>query len=180
MSAADSRKGRSLVSDDTSRQFLATLAQWTGGMSPQAFGGAWINVLTHLAKAPGRQAALARDVLQKSIALAQFTGTAVRGEGAAPQAEGTPYAHRFGDPAWRKFPFNVLAQSFIAASEFAREAVKNVPGADPSAENIVGFTVREGLELVAPDNYLPTNPQLLNQTLQENGKNLMRGVKHLA
>jgi len=180
MSAAYGRRGRSLVTDDTSRQLLATLAQWTGGMSPQAFGGAWVNVLTHLVKAPGRQAALAKDVLQKSIALAQFAGTAVLGEGAAPQAAGTPYAHRFADPAWQKFPFNVLAQSFIAASEFAREAVRNVPGTDPAAENIVGFTVREGLELVAPDNYLPTNPQLLNQTLQENGRNLARGVKHLA
>jgi polyhydroxyalkanoate synthase len=180
MSAAADRKGKSLVTDDTSRQFLATLARWTGGMSPQAFGGAWVNVLTHLVRAPGRQAALAKDVVQKSIALAQFASTAVRGEGAAPQAEGTPYAHRFADPAWRKFPFNVLAQSFIAASEFAREAVRNVPGTEPAAENIVGFTVREGLELVAPDNYLPTNPQLLNQTLQENGRNLARGVKHLA
>jgi len=179
MSATASRKGKSLVTDDASRQFLATLAQWTGGMSPQAFGGAWVNVLMHLAKAPGRQAALAKDALQKSIALAQFAGTAVRGEGAAPQAEGTPYAHRFADPAWQKFPFNVLAQSFIATSGFAREAVRNVPGADAAAENIVGFTVREGLELVAPDNYLPTNPQLVKQTLEENGKNLLRGAKHL-
>ncbi len=180
MSAADGRKGKSLVSDDMSRQFLATLAQWTGGMSPQAFGGAWVNVLGHLVRAPGRQAAIAKDVLQKSIALAQFTGGAIRGEGAAPQAEGTPYANRFADPAWHKFPFNVLAQSFITASELAREAVKNVPGAEAAAENIVGFTVREGLEIVAPDNYLPTNPQLVNQTLQENGQNLLRGAKNLA
>jgi polyhydroxyalkanoate synthase len=180
MSEASDRKGKSLVSDDVSRQFLATLAQWTGGMSPQAFGGAWVNVLGHLVRAPGRQATIAKDVLQKSIALAQFTGTAIRGEGAAPQAEGTPYAHRFSDPAWQKFPFNVLAQSFITASELTREAVKNVPGADAAAENIVGFTVREGLEIVAPDNYLPTNPQLVNQTLEENGRNLLRGAKHLA
>jgi polyhydroxyalkanoate synthase len=174
------RKGRTLVSDDASRQLLATLAQWTGGMSPQAFGGAWLNVLSNLARAPGRQALLARDLLQKSIALAQFAGTAVKGEGATPLALGTPYAHRFSDPAWQKFPFNVLAQSFLAAAEVAGEAVKGVPGADPSAENIVSFTIREGLELVAPDNYLPTNPQLIEQTLRENGRNLVRGVKHLA
>ena len=174
------RKGRTLVSDDASRQLLATLAQWTGGMSPQAFGGAWLNVLSNLARAPGRQALLARDLLQKSIALAQFAGTAVKGEGATPVALGTPYAHRFSDPAWQKFPFNVLAQSFLAAAEVAGEAVKGVPGADPSAENIVSFTIREGLELVAPDNYLPTNPQLIEQTRRENGRNLVRGVKHLA
>ena len=180
MSAGDERKGRTLVSDDASRQMLATLGQWTAGMSPQAFGGAWVNVLSHLVKAPGRQATIARDVLQKSLALAQFTGAALRGEAPAPAAEGTPYAQRFADPAWQKFPFNVLAQSFLAAAEVARTAVKEVPGADESAENLVGFTVREGLEVLAPDNYLPTNPQLVNQTLQENGQNLVRGAKHLA
>jgi len=142
--------GSSLVSDDVSRAWLATLGKWTGGLSPQAFGGAWLNVLARMASAPGRQAAIARSALQRSLALAQFAGTSIRGGKNAPEAQGTPYANRFADPAWAKFPFNVLAQTFITASDVAREAVKNVPGADPAAENIVGFTVREGLELVAP------------------------------
>ena len=172
------RRGSAIATDDVSRRFLATLAQWTGGMSPQAFGGAWLNVLARLATAPGRQAELARSALQKTLALAQFSGAALKGE--APRAAGTPYANRFADPAWAKFPFNVLAESFLSVSDWAREAVRHVPGADPAAENIVGFTVREGLELVAPDNYLPTNPQLIRQTLDENGRNLARGLKHLA
>jgi len=172
------RRGTTPATDDVSRHFLATLAQWTGGLSPQAFGGAWLNVLARLATAPGRQAALARSALAKSLALAQFSGAALKGE--PPRAEGTPYAKRYADPAWAKFPFNLMAQSFLSASEWAREALQNVPGADPAAENIVGFTVREGLELVAPDNYLPTNPQLIRQTVDENGRNLVRGLKHLA
>jgi len=172
------KRGSMIATDDVSRHFLATLAQWTGGLSPQALGGAWLNVLARLATAPGRQAELARSALAKTLALAQFSGAALQGE--APQAAGTPYAHRFADPAWAKFPFNLMAQSFLSVSDWAREAVKNVPGADPAAENIVGFTVREGLELVAPDNYLPTNPQLIRQTVDENGRNLARGLKHLA
>src|SRR5512137_1648711 len=172
------RRGTTPATDDVSRHFLATLAQWTGGLSPQAFGGAWLSVLARLATAPGRQAELARSALAKTLALAQFSGAALKGE--PPRAEGTPYANRFADPAWAKFPFNLMAQSFLSASEWAREALKNVPGADPAAENIVGFTVREGLELVAPDNYLPTNPQLIRQTVDENGRNLTRGLKHLA
>jgi polyhydroxyalkanoate synthase len=172
------KRGATIATDDVSRHFLATLAQWTGGLSPQAFGGAWLNVLARLASSPGRQAELARSALAKSLALAQFSGAALKGD--APRAAGTPYANRFSDPAWAKFPFNVMAESFLSVSDWAREAVKNVPGADPAAENIVGFTVREGLELVAPDNYLPTNPQLIRQTVDENGRNLARGLKHLA
>jgi polyhydroxyalkanoate synthase len=178
MAEMPKKRGSTVATNDLSRRFLATLGQWTGGLSPQAFGGAWLNVLTRLAVAPGRQAELARAALQKTLALAQFSGPALQGE--APHAAGTPYANRFADPAWSKFPFNVLAESFISVSDWAREAVRNVPGADAAAENIVGFTVREGLELVAPDNYLPTNPQLIRQTVDENGRNLLRGVKHLA
>ena len=182
MSADKGEAGKSLISDEASRELLAALGQLTGGMSPQAFGGAWWNVLSRLALAPGRQVQIAQTAMQKAIALAQFAGSAVKGQGepVAPQAAGTPYANRFADPAWAKFPFNVLAQSFITAAELAREAVNGVPGTDAAAENVVGFTVREGLELLAPDNYLPTNPQLLDQTRAESGRNLVRGVKYLA
>jgi polyhydroxyalkanoate synthase len=170
-------------SDATSRELLATIGQWTGGLSPQALGGAWINVLSRLALAPGRQLELLQQAVQGSVALARFTAEAVRGggdESVAPHAQGTPYARRFADPAWARFPFNVLAQAFITTSELARGAVANVPGADPDATSLAGFTIREGLELVAPDNYLPTNPQLLELTRNERGRNLLRGVRNLA
>jgi polyhydroxyalkanoate synthase subunit PhaC len=180
MSTTSRKTGTSLAMDDASRALLATLAKWTGGLSPQAFGGAWLNVLARMTTTPGRNLAVARSALQKSLALAQFAGTAVRSGQAAPEAGGTPYAARFADPAWAKFPFNVLAQAFLTAADLARETVKNVPGADPAAENIVGFTVRESLELLAPDNYLATNPELIQRTIDESGRNLLRGMKHLA
>jgi polyhydroxyalkanoate synthase len=180
--ATPAPKGRSLVTDDATRELLAALGQWTGGMSPQAFGGAWVDVLSRLALAPGRQLELAQQALRKSIELAQFTGEALRGGevAVAPRVEGTPYAQRFSDPAWGRFPFNVLAQAFVSGAELAREAVRNVPGAQADAEYVAGFTVREGLELLAPDNYLPTNPQLLALTRDERGRNLVRGVRNLA
>jgi len=182
MSVDKDEAGKSLISDEASRELLAALGQLTGGISPQAFGGAWWNVLSRLALAPGRQAQIAQTAIQQAIALAQFTGSALKGsaEPVAPHAAGTPYSNRFTDATWAKFPFNVLAQAFITASEVARSAVNNVPGTDAAAANVVGFTVREGLELLAPDNYLPTNPQLLAQTRAESGKNLVRGVKYLA
>jgi polyhydroxyalkanoate synthase len=164
--------------DDLTRRALAMVANVTGGLSPQAFAGAWFTVLGRLATSPGRQAELARQVLTKSVAMAQFAGGALGGR--APEAEGTPYASRFSGPEWSKFPFNLLAQSFLTVSGVAREAVREVPGMDAESEGRVGFTLREGLEIFAPDNYLPTNPRLIEQTVQEHGRNLLRGVSHLA
>jgi polyhydroxyalkanoate synthase len=164
--------------DDLTRRALAMVAGMTGGLSPQAFAGAWFTVLGRLATSPGRQAELARQVLTKTVAMAQFAGGALGGR--APEAEGTPYSARFAGPEWSKFPFNLLAQSFLTVSGVAREAVRAVPGTDADAEGRVGFTLREGLEMLAPDNYLPTNPKLIEQTVQEHGRNLLRGVTNLA
>jgi polyhydroxyalkanoate synthase len=46
--------------EDASRTALAALGRLTGGLSPQALGGAWLNVLARLATSPGRQAELAQ------------------------------------------------------------------------------------------------------------------------
>ena len=49
MSDTSVKRGSAVATGDLSRHLLATLAQWTGGLSPQAFGGAWVNVLARLA-----------------------------------------------------------------------------------------------------------------------------------
>jgi polyhydroxyalkanoate synthase len=166
--------------EDASRIALATLGRFTGGLSPQALGGAWINVLSRIATAPGKQAELARDFFRKSLALTQFAGHAALGQHPTPGANGSPYANRFSGDEWSRFPYNLYAQGFLAVSDWARDAVRNVPGADANAANLVSFMVREGLEVLAPDNYLPTNPRLVEQTLKEHGRNLVRGMRHLA
>jgi polyhydroxyalkanoate synthase len=166
--------------EDASRIALATLGRLTGGLSPQALGGAWINVLSRIATAPGKQAELARDFFRKSLALTQFAGQAALGQHPAPASDGSPYAGRFSGDEWSRFPYNLYAQGFLAVSDWARDAVRDVPGAEPSASNLVSFMVREGLEAFAPDNYLPTNPKLVEQTLKEHGRNLVRGMRHLA
>jgi poly[(R)-3-hydroxyalkanoate] polymerase subunit PhaC len=166
--------------DDLTRHYLATLAQWTGGLSPHAFGGAWLEWLAHLASAPSRQSELVESAVRKSLALWQFSALAASGAPAAPEAEGSEYARRFADPDWSTYPFNVFAQSFLSMSSWWRDALRATPGMDGDAENIVAFTAREGLEVLAPDNYLATNPKLIEQTIAEQGRNLLRGLAHWA
>ena len=55
--AADAEPASNLT-EDLTRHYLATLAQWTGGLSPHAFGGAWLDWLSHLSTSPGKQGEL--------------------------------------------------------------------------------------------------------------------------
>ena len=80
--------------EDASRAALAAWGRLTGGLSPQALGGAWLNVLARLATSPGRQAELAQSFFRKSVALTQFAGRAVTGQHPALDANASPYARR--------------------------------------------------------------------------------------
>ncbi len=170
----------SQIQNDLTRHYLALLANWTGGLSPHAFGGAWLDWLSHLATAPGRQAELMESATRKSLALWHFASLAATGQPLTPQADGSQYASRFADADWQLYPFNVMAQSFLTVSAWWRDAVQHVPGIDDDAQKIVAFTAREGLETLAPDNYLATNPKLIEQTIAEQGRNLLRGLSHWA
>ncbi|MCK7492846.1 MAG: hypothetical protein MZW92_15985 [Comamonadaceae bacterium] len=136
------------------------------------------NVLARLATAPGPAGRAGARRRCRSRWRSRSSRARVRCRANAPRRG----RHALREPLRRSGVGEVPVQRAGAVvphrlSDWAREAVKNVPGADPAAENIVGFTVREGLELVAPDNYLPTNPQLIGQTVDENGRNLVRGVQ---
>jgi len=177
------RKARPAPSPDPTpdpRETLARLGQLTGGLSPHAFVDAWLEVLGQLARSPQQQTQLKEQLGQRARAFTESLGDAARGEPAAPQAAGTPYEKRYADAAWQTWPFNVLAQAFLTTAMGTREALRSVSGASDAASNIVDFSLREGFELLAPDNYLPTNPQLLQQTLREQGQNLVRGAQHLS
>jgi polyhydroxyalkanoate synthase len=50
-----------------------------------------------------------------------------------------------------------------------------VRGVSKHHEDVVSFVMRQILDIYAPSNYLPTNPELLKKTFEEGGQNLWRG-----
>jgi len=124
----------------------------------------------------GRQAQMARSALQKSLALAQFAAPrSARRDRTGGAARPTRAASRT-----RRGEVSVQRARAVVPDRLglAREAVTNVPGA--------GFG-REHRRLHGPrrpragraDNYLPTTAAD-RKTIEENGRNLVRGAKHLA
>jgi len=159
------------------RQYLAALAQVTGGLSPVPFGGAWLDWWSRLAQSPAKQAELAQSATEKALALWGFASQAADGQPRAP-AGNTPEAQRFKAESWGRWPYNVLAQSYLQTQAWWDEAANAAPGLEKEKADLARFSIKQALEAVSPQNFLLTNPELIDQTAAENGQNLQRGFEH--
>lgn len=45
-------------------------------------------------------------------------------------------------------------------------------------EEVVSFVTRQVLDIIAPSNFIQTNPIVLNRTIEYGGKNLAKGLKN--
>jgi polyhydroxyalkanoate synthase subunit PhaC len=111
-------------------------------------------------------------------------GQAVRrmtGEPAKPAIEADPRDKRFQDAEWKENQFfDFMKQFYLITSNWAEKMVAESQGLDEHTKHKAEFYVKQITAAVAPSNFLLTNPELLRETLQNNGENLVRGMRMLA
>jgi polyhydroxyalkanoate synthase subunit PhaC len=87
---------------------------------------------------------------------------------------------RFKDADWSSnFLFDYFKQSYLIASRHIQHAVSEVEGLPPESEKKVAFFTRQYVDALSPSNFLMTNPQVLRETLNSGGQNLVRGLSNL-
>ena len=157
--------------------FHAGLARLTGGLSPLALRLAFADWAEHLALSPDKQVALALAAGRLGQELATAGGESVRRLAGAP-APAAAADRRFAGPAWQAWPFDLMAQSFLATEAWWRSATAGVPGVGRHHTDIVSFAVRQALDMMAPTNLPWTNPEVIAATAREGGMNFARGALH--
>ena len=132
------------LSDVIDRSLHASLAYFTLGLSPAALGSAYLDWATHLAASPGKQAQLAVKASRKALRLARWMGQcALEGGASEPCIEPLPQDHRFVGEAWRRWPYNLLYQSFLLQQQWWHNATTSVRGVTQQHENAVDFMSRQ-------------------------------------
>ncbi|KTC94344.1 PHA/PHB synthase family protein [Legionella erythra] len=87
---------------------------------------------------------------------------------------------RFSSEEWVNNPFfNLLSQHYLLASEHMNCLLEQIDYGDKQLAKRVQFFTRQYLDALSPANYLHTNPQLMAETIQSHGKNLLKGLHNL-
>ena len=160
--------------------FRAALGKLSGGLSSTTYTTAWADWAVQLAASPARQFELAADAMRRAADTMAFATRAAAGERLAPDDAAAPAAdNRFAADAWSQYPFNVYARAFRNSAGWLQSLPNDVGGLEKYHGELVEFTVRQWLDALSPTNFLASNPELLELTRAEGGKNLLRGVQHM-
>ena len=110
----------------------------------------------------------------------------IRRLGGEPEAEShrispEPGDKRFRDAGWERHPyFDFLKQVYLVTARWAEEMVEQPADMDEDLRQKARFYVRQVMDALSPSNFLLTNPQVLRETFETNGENLVRGMRMLA
>jgi polyhydroxyalkanoate synthase len=158
------------------RALHATLARFTGGISPVALSLAYVDWLSHLAAAPQRQLELAQEAVQvvgRFVEAARHCVSPDRKPWSL--IEPQPQDRRFAAHEWTSPSFNLLAQSFLLVEQWWHNATTGTRGLAPANEVVVEFSIRQVLDMLAPSNFAMTNPEVLRKAFQSGGENFVFG-----
>jgi polyhydroxyalkanoate synthase len=161
------------------RLFHALIGRTTQGISPAALSLAWIAWAIHLGMSPGKVAELVQKFVRKSTRFGLYGMRWMSDPTTPPCIQPLPQDRRFVGEAWQEAPFNFIYQSFLLTQQWWYNATTGIRGVSAQHERAVQFTARQLLDLAAPSNFLPTNPEILRATVAEGGANLARGWLHL-
>ncbi len=102
--------------------------------------------------------------------------------GPKPQAEPANIKDkRFAAPEWSEIPaFDFLRQAYLRTTDWANSLVEEAVDLDPQTRDKARFYLRQVTGALSPSNFLATNPELLRETIDQGGENLVRGMRMLA
>jgi len=167
------------LADITDRSIRAALARFTGGLSPAALGSAYLDWVVHLTAAPGKRLQLFDKAVRKSVRFANYAARcALEGGRSECCIEPLSQDRRFAGENWQTWPFNFISQAFLLQQQWWHNATVGVRGVSKRHQDMLAFGSRQLLDMIAPSNFLLTNPEVLERTITTGGFNLVKGMQH--
>lgn len=110
---------------------------------------------------------------------AEAQETLAKGKFQAPEDPG-PRDRRFANPLWDSHPyFNFIKQQYLINAEAITQAVNSVDDMDAKEKQRLSYFANQIVDMMAPTNFLATNPDALEKALETEGQSLVAGLENL-
>ena len=146
----------------------------TFGLSPTSLWLAFLDWAAHSANAPGHRFNQFQHMAERFQHLMRLA----YGLTSDPAIKPALSDHRFADPAWTKWPYNLIHQQFLLFEDWWDRKTTGLPGVSKHSERIVHFTARQLLDAWSPSNLPWLNPEVMSATVAAGGSNLLWGANN--
>ncbi len=170
-------------SHDLMQEFLERQQRSFGSVQwdPLGVGNAFLQLTTALVSRPEKLVELHWQTWNAYMKL--WLDTAGRMLGHEQEAETGPASgrpdRRFKHEAWDKNPFfEFIKQSYEVAADTILDTVAGTEGLDSKTAHKVQFYTRQFVNALSPTNFIATNPEVLQTTLESHGENLLNGLRN--
>jgi polyhydroxyalkanoate synthase subunit PhaC len=160
--------------------FLTRRPDLSGLSDPTGIGQAFLDLTAKMIADPMSIAQMQLELWGQHVKLLQRTTE--RLVGITNKSDRRPVAtdRRFQHPVWTEnILFDYIKQSYLFSAEAILSAVNRVDGLNPKTAHKVDFYTRQFVDAMAPSNFLATNPEVLQTTIETGGENLLRGLANL-
>ncbi len=87
---------------------------------------------------------------------------------------------RFRSEQWQKHPyFSFIKRFYLLTAKHIQSVVNEVEGLDDKTAHQIEFYTRQFIDALSPTNFLGTNPDVLQKTIETRGKNLIKGLNNM-
>lgn len=87
---------------------------------------------------------------------------------------------RFRDDQWQKNQiFDFIKQSYLLAARSLADAADDIHPESGHDKNKMNFFTRQFIEAMSPTNFAMTNPEVIRETIDSKGQNLVKGLENM-
>lgn len=132
-----------------------------------------------LVRDPSRLLEVQFEAWNTYLQIWQATTQRLLGAPAEPVVPTPQEDRRFKSDAWERNPFfDYLKQTYLATARVLQGIVAGADGLDEKTARKLEFYTRQYVDALAPTNFALTNPQVLHETVESGGRNLVEGLKN--
>lgn len=191
LSKQDTTKHFNLADPDVRKASEAVAAQMSGIISEQIgkdFGTADPFNLTeafsafynHIMANPERLVQAQIELWQDYANLWSTAVQRAMGEEPKDIVEAPRGDRRFSNELWDESPVHsFLKQSYLLTARHIEAFIDETKGLDEKTAHKVSFFTKQFVDALSPSNFVLTNPEVLQETIQSKGENLVKGVKNM-